>query len=52
MSVKARRRVLFPIAAIFLAFPFGAFAQSANEWITINKDYSSQRYVDLDQINT
>jgi glucose dehydrogenase len=25
-------------------------AQSADDWITINKDYSSQRYVDLDQI--
>src|SRR6266581_4998451 len=23
---------------------------SADDWITINKDYSSQRYVDLDQI--
>ncbi len=26
-------------------------AQAANDWITMNKDYSSQRYVDLDQIN-
>lgn len=26
-------------------------ARAANEWITANKDYSSQRYVDLDQIN-
>jgi hypothetical protein len=25
-------------------------AQAADEWITVNKDYSSQRYVDLDQI--
>src|SRR5271166_301394 len=24
--------------------------QGADDWITINKDYSSQRYVDLDQI--
>jgi alcohol dehydrogenase (cytochrome c) len=28
----------------------GAFAQISHDWITINKDYSSQRYVDLDQI--
>ena len=29
----------------------GAFAQiSDDDWITIDKDYSSQRYVDLDQI--
>jgi hypothetical protein len=28
-----------------------ASAQGANDWVTINKDYSSQRYVDLDQIN-
>jgi alcohol dehydrogenase (cytochrome c) len=25
-------------------------APAADEWITVNKDYSSQRYVDLDQI--
>jgi glucose dehydrogenase len=29
-----------------------ASAASADQWITINKDYSSQRYVDLDQIST
>lgn len=28
----------------------GAFAQTSDDWITIDKDYSSQRYVDLDQI--
>ena len=28
----------------------GIAAPLANEWITVNKDYSSQRYVDLDQI--
>lgn len=27
-----------------------AQAQQAGDWITVNKDYSSQRYVDLDQI--
>lgn len=39
MSVKAHRRVLFPVTAILLALPFGALAQTTNEWITINKDY-------------
>jgi alcohol dehydrogenase (cytochrome c) len=35
-----------------VAFALGAFttADQAEDWITINKDYSSQRYVDLDQI--
>ncbi len=28
----------------------GSAAVGADDWITINKDYSSQRYVDLDQI--
>jgi alcohol dehydrogenase (cytochrome c) len=28
-----------------------ARAATADDWITINKNYSSQRYVDLDQIN-
>ena len=37
------------------ALALGAFAQTSvdsisDDWITINKDYSSQRYVDLDQI--
>jgi hypothetical protein len=38
-------------APMLLAFSLNAAAQAADEWITINKDYSSQRYVDLDQIN-
>ncbi|HEY6301884.1 MAG TPA: PQQ-binding-like beta-propeller repeat protein [Terriglobales bacterium] len=50
--MKIRPRLQLLIAAIFLASPFGARAQSSNDWITVNKDYSSQRYVDLDQINT
>ena len=29
-----------------------ALPPQADDWITINKDYSSQRYVDLDQITT
>jgi alcohol dehydrogenase (cytochrome c) len=38
------------LAAASLACPIGARAQARNDWITMNKDYSSQRYVDLDQI--
>src|SRR5208282_3863703 len=40
--------------ACVLVFSFGTShaAQDGQEWITINKDYSSQRYVDLDQINS
>jgi alcohol dehydrogenase (cytochrome c) len=43
---------LIPIwlAIAVLACPVGADADEADDWITINKDYSSQRYVDLDQI--
>ncbi|MGA8678666.1 MAG: hypothetical protein WB621_25895, partial [Candidatus Acidiferrales bacterium] len=37
------------LAAAILVFNFGA-PVAAQEWTTINKDYSSQRYVDLDQI--
>src|SRR5271156_6765378 len=39
------------LAAAVLLLPLGAFAADSNDWITVNKDYSSQRYVDLDQIN-
>jgi alcohol dehydrogenase (cytochrome c) len=38
------------LAAALLASPAGVSAQGANEWFTVNKDYSGQRYVDLDQI--
>jgi glucose dehydrogenase len=38
------------VAAAFLACPIGAQADATSDWITVNKDYSSQRYVDLDQI--
>lgn len=37
--------------AVFFVSASGVTAQQANEWTTVNKDYSSQRYVDLDQIN-
>src|SRR5271169_1004927 len=41
-------------AAAVVVFGLGAphAAQGGQEWITINKDYSSQRYVDLDQIDS
>jgi alcohol dehydrogenase (cytochrome c) len=41
--------VLLAVAAVLAP---GAFAQTSDDWTTINKDYSSERYVDLDQINT
>ena len=40
--------VLLTFAAVLAR---GAFAQNSDDWIAINKDYSSQRYVDLAQIN-
>jgi alcohol dehydrogenase (cytochrome c) len=43
------------VLAVLLAFAAvlapGAFAQTSDDWTTIGKDYSSQRYVGLDQIN-
>ena len=42
------------LAALFGTILFActvSTAHATNEWITVNKDYSSQRYVDLDQIN-
>lgn len=38
------------LLAASVACPMCARAQAPDEWITMNKDYSSQRYVDLDQI--
>jgi alcohol dehydrogenase (cytochrome c) len=38
------------LLAALVAWPMSARAQSPDEWITMNKDYSSQRYVALDQI--
>jgi alcohol dehydrogenase (cytochrome c) len=37
-------------AIAFITFPIVAWVDRPDEWITVNKDYSSQRYVDLDQI--
>jgi hypothetical protein len=38
-------------AMLMLAFLLNAPAHGDDQWLTVNKDYSSQRYVDLDQIN-
>jgi alcohol dehydrogenase (cytochrome c) len=38
------------IAAAAAVCPIGAHAQEPGDWFTMNKDYSSQRYVALDQI--
>jgi alcohol dehydrogenase (cytochrome c) len=47
------------IAALLLTYPIGVLGReasaagagpSSDDWITINKDYSGQRYVDVDQI--
>ena len=35
---------------LLVACLIGAQADRTTDWITVNKDYSSQRYVDLDQI--
>ncbi len=47
-----RPALLALLALNTVALLSGAFATAdqAEDWITINKDYSSQRYVDLDQI--
>ena len=44
-------RVCGTAAVLLFSFSASVAAQDNQEWITINKDYSSQRYVDLDQIN-
>jgi glucose dehydrogenase len=41
---------LLALTTVALALRAFATADEAEDWITINKDYSSQRYVDLDQI--
>ncbi|MGA8491272.1 MAG: PQQ-binding-like beta-propeller repeat protein, partial [Terriglobales bacterium] len=43
-------RVCFAAAVMVFGLGGSVAAQDAKDWITINKDYSSQRYVDLDQI--
>ena len=48
MIAGRHRKGLFVIAV--LAGSIGIPAHAAEDWVTVNKDYSSQRYVDLDQI--
>src|SRR5262245_8094070 len=45
--IRAALLVLTTVALLSGAF---ATADQAEDWININKDYSSQRYVDLDQM--
>jgi alcohol dehydrogenase (cytochrome c) len=47
-----RRSVLVLLAPVIFVLSVPALAQQSNDWVTINKDYSSQRYVELDQINS
>ena len=47
MRSSVRRACLCLAATVFAS---NSSAWGAEEWITVNKDYSSQRYVDLDQI--
>ena len=42
--------VCFAVALLVCSFGTSVAAQETQDWITINKDYSSQRYVNLDQI--
>ena len=52
MRLCSLARVCGTAAVLLFSFSASIAAQDNQEWITINKDYSSQRYVDLDQINT
>lgn len=51
VSGKIRSLILLTTAALALSVCAHA-ADATNDWVTMNKDYTSQRYVDLDQINT
>jgi alcohol dehydrogenase (cytochrome c) len=57
MNVRRDRSLLSVLMTILFAacccqaVSGRAAGQGSDEWITVNKDYSSQRYVDLDQIN-
>ena len=50
MPSPVSRFVAICLFAGSLAGPIAARAQAPGEWFTMNKDYSSQRYVALDQI--
>ena len=50
---RITRRIRIWSSAALLFTPlavFGSPAHAADEWTTMNKDYSAQRYVDLDEI--
>jgi Dihydrofolate reductase len=60
MQRRLRRLVAVSFVALFMGLPIGDLGQVASQggatvkvddWITVNKDYSSERYVDLDQIS-
>jgi alcohol dehydrogenase (cytochrome c) len=60
MQRRLRRLVAVSFIALFMGLPIGDLGQVASQggatvkvddWITVNKDYSSERYVDLDQIS-
>ncbi len=50
MPSPTSRLVTFCLLAASLTWPISATAQAPGDWFTMNKDYSSQRYVALDQI--
>jgi alcohol dehydrogenase (cytochrome c) len=57
-STRMIRSISARLAAGLLAIPLLAGigclahgARAADDWLTMNKDYSAQRYVDLDEIN-
>jgi alcohol dehydrogenase (cytochrome c) len=50
MHFRARRLARNSLAAALCMAAFGARADDPTDWVTMNKDLSSQRYVDLDQI--
>ena len=45
-------RLLRLLSAAALLVPSAAVAAAGDDWITVNKNYDSQRYVDLHQITT
>ena len=56
-NIVYRISVWFALSLLCLTGGWGEGARAdgtgprSDDWITVNKDYSSQRYVDLDQIN-
>jgi glucose dehydrogenase len=50
MKTWAIFSTLFLIATLATSADIAADSTRSDDWITVNKDYSSQRYVSLDQI--